>query len=158
MLRVMLFNLFLIAACAYALWKGGAPERICAILYVVATVLTLLVAPQWQWSFKGVDWGVFAVDLALFLALIVVALNANRFWPMWVCAASGLGLLGHVSVTVAPSISPLFYATISMGSAWPAVLLLAIGTYRHHRRVAAGQADPPWTDFGQTIQAVPARA
>lgn len=158
MLLVMVFNILLIATCGYALWRGGAPERLCALAYFMATLLTVLVAPQWQLSFNGVDWGVFAVDLALFLALIALALNANRFWPMWVCATAGLGLLGHISVIVAPSISPLFYATVSMGSGWPAVILLAVGTYRHQQRVAAGESDPPWTDFGQIIPAVPARA
>jgi hypothetical protein len=158
MLLVMLFNIFLIASCGYALWRGGAPERICAVLYIVATLLTLLVAPHWQWHFQGVDWGVFTVDLALLAALVLLALHANRFWPMWVCATCGLGLLGHISVIVAPTISPLFYATVSMGSSWPAILLLAIGTWRHSQRVAAGRTDPAWTDFSRLNQPLPARA
>lgn len=155
---VMTFAILFVASCGYALWRGGTPERLVALLMIVGALLTMLAAPAWRWTSAGVDWGIFLVDLAVLLGLMAVALHANRFWPIWMSAVHGLSVLGHISVLVAPDISPLFYATLSMGSAWPAQLLLLIGTLRHHRRVLAGVADPDWTDFGQLRPVTIARA
>lgn len=154
----MLFNILLFSVSGYALWRGGMPERLCAVIFLLATLLTLMAEPEWTFATIGVEWALFAVDFLVFAALLALALHANRFWPMWVTACNALGLLGHISVMVAPTISPLFYATVSMGSAWPAVILLGVGTYRHSRRVMAGQTDPAWTDFRRTAPAFPARA
>jgi hypothetical protein len=157
MWHVMIYYLLLFAACTYALFRGGAPERIAAILYTVATLLTVLAAPQWQWRSDGIDWGVFAVDGALFAALVLLALHANRFWPIWASALQGFGLLGHVSVLAAPSIAPVVYASMVAIAAYPMLMLLAIGTWRHQRLIAAGEADPSWTDFSRRAGATPLR-
>lgn len=157
MWHVMLYYLLLFAACTYALFRGGAPERIAAILYPVATLLTVLAAPQWEWRSDGIDWGVFVVDAALFAALVLLALHANRFWPIWASALQGFGLLGHVAVLAAPNIAPVVYASMVAIAAYPMLLLLAAGTYRHQKLIAEVGADPSWTDFSRRAGATPLR-
>lgn len=154
----MLFNTLLFMACAYALWRGGMPERICAGLLFTGVVATLAAAPALQWSNKDVEWGIFLIDGSLLICLLMLALHANRFWPMWAAAIHSLAVLAHVTKALAPEISPLFYATLAMGSAWPPLILLAVGTWRHHQRVAAGTQDPDWTDFRRLDGRQPARA
>lgn len=158
MWHVMLFNTLLFIVCTYALWRGGMPERLCAIFLFVACLLTFAAAPALHWSASSVEWGVFVVDVALLIGFLVLALHANRFWPMWATATHSLAVLAHVSKVLAPEISPLFYATLAMGSAWPLLALIALGTYRHQQRVSAGLPDPDWTDFrqvtgGRTVEA-----
>jgi hypothetical protein len=147
MLHVILFNTALITVCAHALLRGGAPERIAAILYPVASLLTVVAAPAWYWPTDGVSWGVLGVDLVLFVALVVLALHANRFWPIWASAFQGFALLGHVSVVAAPSIAPVVYATVLAIAGYPMLALLAIGTARHRRIVDAGGHHADWTNF-----------
>jgi hypothetical protein len=147
MWHVMTFTILFALTIGFALWRGGAPERLAALTLLVASVATMMVAPAWHWVSNGVDYGVFVVDLVTFAALVAIALNANRFWPIWLSATHGLSLLGHVSVLFAPDIKQIFYAAMVMASAWPGLALLAVGTYRHHRRISAGQPDPAWTRF-----------
>jgi hypothetical protein len=147
MWHVILFNLVLVTVCAHALLRGGAPERIAAIVYPVASLLTVVAAPAWRWPTDGVNWGVLAVDSALLAALVALALHANRFWPIWASAFQGFALLGHVSVVAAPSIAPVVYATMLAIAGYPMLGLLAIGAIHHARLQRAGAFHPDWTNF-----------
>lgn len=72
MLRVILFDLLLFAACAYAFWRGGREERLIASACVVANFLSYaLLAPE-TFSYSAVEIGVLAVDV---LALAVSTLR-----------------------------------------------------------------------------------
>lgn len=147
MWHVILFNVVLVTVCGHALLRGGAPERIAAILFPVASLLTVVAAPEWRWPSDGVNWGVLAVDVTLLAALVALALYANRFWPIWASAFQGFALLGHVSAVAAPGLAPVVYATMLAVAGYPILGLLAIGTARHHRLRRAGAIHPDWSDF-----------
>lgn len=149
MWHVMLFYTLLVASSAYAFWKGGAPERIAAVIILLATLFTLLVAPDKSWVFGSVHAGIFAVDLCMFVALVVLSLYADRFWPLWMSAMQGFGVFGHISVWLAPSIKPVVYAATHAVASYPILLLLILATYRHRRRVSALGADRSWADLPQ---------
>ncbi|MEP9357433.1 hypothetical protein [Sphingomonas sp. KR3-1] len=146
MWHVMLFYFLLAGSSAYALWKGGAPERIAAVIILLATLFTLLVAPDKSWVFGSVHAGIFLVDLSMFVALVALALHADRFWPLWMSAMQGFGVFGHISVWLAPSIKPVVYAATHAIASYPILILLAFATYRHLRRVSANGADPSWAE------------
>ncbi|MEI9928816.1 MAG: hypothetical protein WDN44_15445 [Sphingomonas sp.] len=127
--------------------KGGSPERFVAVIILLGTLLTLLVAPEKTWRFGSVHLGIFAVDLAMFFAFVAVALYAERFWPIWMSAMQGFGIVGHLSVWIAPHISPVVYATSHAVASYPIVLCCwrsrPIGTsaaWRPARRVRS------WSD------------
>lgn len=145
MWHVLLFNALLMLACSYALAFGGAPERIAAIAFPAASLLTVVAAPEWRWPAGGVNWGVLAVDGGLLILLVALALRANRFWPIWASAFQGFALLGHVSVLAAPDIAPVVYATTLAIGSYPMLGLLALGTARHRHLRQAGEAHPPWS-------------
>lgn len=158
MWHVMIFNTLLFMVCAYALWRGGMPERICAILLFTGVLLTVVAAPAVHWANSGVEWGVFAVDVVTLIGFTAIALHANRFWPMWFTAVHSLSVLAHATKALAPEVSPLFYATLAMGSAWPLLIILGVGTWRHRQRVAAGVSEPDWTNFRAPSDSTPVRA
>jgi hypothetical protein len=140
-----LFLVLLIACCIYAFARGAAPERTGMAIYAAGSVLTYVAVSAPPIRFKGVEVGVFIVDVCVFLGFVVLALRANRFWPIWVSALQGLGVLGSLAMMLHPHVIPWAYAVVLSIWSYPILLLVAIGTHRHHRRLIRNGADPSWT-------------
>ena len=136
--RVIIFNLLLMLASGYALWRGGAPERIVGLALLLAGLLTRLAYQPFAVRFVSVDWGVLAIDGLLLVILLVVALYADRFWPLWLAALQALGTGAHLVRGLDYGIEPVAYAILLASWSYPMILLLAIGTARHARRQQAG--------------------
>ena len=140
-----LFLVLLIACCAYAFVRGGAPERIGMAVYAAGSVLTYVAVSAPPIRFKGVEVGVFIIDVCVLISFIVIALRANRFWPIWVSALQGLGVLGSLAMLLHPRVIPWAYAVVLSIWSYPILLLIAVGTHFHQRRLKRNDADPSWT-------------
>jgi hypothetical protein len=141
------FRAFLILCCSYAWWKGGGPERVGSTIFFVGVVLTRLAESEWATRWSGVENGVFAVDLGTFVALAALALTAERFWPLWLTALQLLATTGHVVKMADPTLIRWGYAFIIAIWSYPMLALIALGTWRHQRRVARFGADKSWSSF-----------
>lgn len=139
------FLILLVATTAYALTFGGTPERIAASLYAAACVLSFGVVSAIPYRFRSVEIGIFAIDLLLFIAFVLLALRANRFWPLWVSALLGLGLLGHLAMMARPQVVAWAYAAILSIWSYPILFLVCVGTAAHRSRLKRNGADPSWT-------------
>jgi hypothetical protein len=138
--RVILFSLLQLGVSVYALAKGGGPERVVGLSLLIATALGLALQQPMVGRFVTVDWGVLAVDLGLLAVLVAVALNADRFWPLWVAAFHALGTGAHLVRGIDYGIEPVAYAILLASWSYPIILLLAVGTLRHgERRKRQGQ-------------------
>ena len=145
-MAINLFYLSLLIACsAYAGLKGGAPERIGIAIVAANAVLSFVAVSAPAVRFRGVEIGVFVVDVAAFLAFVPLALYANRFWTIWVSALLGLGLVGHLAMLLRPQVIPWAYAVVLSIWSYPILLLIALGTYAHLQRLRMSGADPSWT-------------
>lgn len=144
MLRIYLFAAFLALTSGYALWRGGAPERVVAIALVSAYVVTVMSWSPLPARFYGVELNVFVTDCALFGMLIVVALRADRAWPLLVAALQLDALGAHFVKLVAPDTIRVAYALLIAIWSWPIQMILAVATWRHVRRVAASGGDRAW--------------
>lgn len=131
---------------AYALARGGGPERVVAIAQFLA-------GPASHWAVTGetggakygsMEVGVFLVDAALFAIIVLVALVSARFWPIAQASMIGCDLLGHLAKHVAPTIVPQAYYVIVAMWGDPMVILLIVGTWRHRARLARYGTDPDW--------------
>lgn len=140
-----LFLVLLVACCLFAFTRGGAPERIGMAVYAAGSVLTFVAVSAPPIRFHGVEVGVFVIDVCVLVSLIVVALRANRFWPIWVSALQGLGVLGSLAMMLHPRVIPWAYAVVLSIWSYPILALIAIGTRNHQRRLKAFGADPSWT-------------
>ncbi len=135
----------LLAACTlYAAALGGAPERIGAALYALSVVATHVLLSSHAARWQDVEYGEFIVDVVVFFAFLLLAVRANRFWPLWVSALLGLGVLGHLAMLGHPRVIPWAYAVVLSIWSYPILLLMAGGTFAHQRRRRTG-ADPSWT-------------
>jgi hypothetical protein len=143
--RVYLFSILQLGVSLYALARGGGPERVVGLALLLAFGVTMLLQQPLVERFVAVDWGVLAVDLGLLAVLVAVALNADRFWPLWVAAFHALGTGAHLVRGVDHGIEPVAYAILLASWSYPMILLLAVGTLRHgERRKRQGQ-DLDWS-------------
>jgi hypothetical protein len=126
--------LFATASC-YALWRGGPPERMAAKI-VIVWILTdvgyhLLFGPS---GFVVVDPAHLLIDGAELVAIVWVALRANRIWPLWAAAAQVMTFTGHLVVMIGDS--GINYAYWAMTQLPPYIQLFALvcGAAFHSRR------------------------
>jgi len=141
MWHVVLFNILMMAASVYALGWGGAPERIFALMTIVAFYATIRVHHD---GFLKLDVDLFLVDLAFFCGLYFLSLFSTRFWPIWMTALQGVTVLSH-AVILAPVPSGVGYAILEQVWSWPMEILLIVATFRHRQRLAWNGTDRPWT-------------
>lgn len=142
-----IFLLLLIGCCGYALAVGGAPERIGAALYALACLASFLLVSAPQLRFRSLESGIFVIDLLLFACFAALALCARRFWPIWVTALAGLGVMGHLATWAGPEQIPWAYAVILSIWSYPILMILVVGTLAHRRRLETNGSDPSWSRF-----------
>lgn len=142
-----LYLALLIATAAYAGWRGGAPERIGIAIVAVNAVLSFLAVSAPGSRFRGVETGVLVVDILAFAAFALLAMRAHRFWPIWVSALLGLGVVGHLAMSLHPQVIPWAYAVVLSVWSYPILLLIVAGTWNHRRRLTRSGVDPSWTRF-----------
>lgn len=147
MTNVIFFNLWLLVICGYAVIRGGAPERLVAIFLAVAAATTFVVQRQASLVFHEVEIDILLIDVALLIALAVVALRADRFWPLWMIGFHGLTLMVHAAKAYEPNLVPLIYGLAVGKLAYPMLAILAVATWRHRRRLALHGADSSWATF-----------
>jgi hypothetical protein len=81
-----------------------------------------------------VEIGVFAVDVGTFLAFTWVALKSERFWPLWVAGLQLTTGLAHILKAMETDLFPIAYAAAGRLWSYPILLILAVGTWRSHKR------------------------
>ena len=145
MVRIIIFNLLLLGSCGYAILRGGAPERITGWLLLAATVLTPLAARGLAVRYVQAEVGIFVVDLALLVALVVVALKADRFWPLVLAAMQLDTTAVHILKLVDADLIRITYALMIAMWSYPMQIILAVATLRHRRRLAQFGEDRSWS-------------
>ena len=138
----MLFAL--IVGGGYAAVRGGPPERWGAALLFVSVVLSNVVAFASQRHFVTPDMGLMAVDLIFLVGAVVIALRAQRYWPMWVAALQLDTMLTHL-LKFSSFAPPFSYAFALWLWGLPVPLLLAAGAWRHRQRIKQWGSDPAWS-------------
>ena len=139
MARLILFNLLLFSACAYALLRGTRDARIIAVACLVAAFASY---PLRGW-YGSVELSVLIVDLLLFLVFTYVALGSDRYWPLWLAGLQLTGCLGHAMKAIEGNLLPMAYAVALRSWSYPILIILAVAVWRsdrrrQHERVPAG--------------------
>jgi hypothetical protein len=146
------FWLVMLAACSgFALARGGPPERVVAIMFLVAEAASVVAqGPLFQADFRSVEMGVFFVDTALLAGLLVVTILTTRFWPIWLTGFQIVPVASHaIKLLMGVQILPAAYAAALAFWGYPMVAILAIGTWRHIARERREGADDSWRSFSR---------
>jgi hypothetical protein len=147
----------LVACCAYALMFGGPPERIGIAVVAANAVLSFILVSGPSIRFRGIEFGVFTVDVLAFIFFVLLALRANRFWTIWVSALLGLGVVGHLARWAGPDVIPWAYALVLELWSYPILVIIALGTFNRQRRMRRLGEDRSWSSFsGRSASSPPA--
>lgn len=144
-MRMIIFDALLLGSCAYALLRGGAPERIVAGSLLAAYAATLLAYSELPTRFDRVEMAVLLVDAVLLCVLVAVALRADRAWPLLVAGLHLTTIGAHLIKFFDVNMIRVTYAVMIAAWSYPMLVLLAVGTWRHRRRLRFRGYDYPWT-------------
>ncbi len=154
MVNTLVYLALLAACCVYVALRGAAPEKIGAAVIVVGSLLTfaaLVALSTTATLYRSIEVGVFNVDLAALLAIVALALRAERLWPLCVAALQIIGTAAHAVKLVDPQILPSAYAFALRFWGYPMMLLLVLGTWNHQRRLLKYGVDKSWSNsFGRS--------
>ncbi|MCA1200141.1 hypothetical protein K9B35_19410 [Sphingomonas sp. R647] len=145
MIFFIAFVALLLFSTGFAVWKGGPPERIAAGLYWGAWLVTLVANPQAIDRWRNVEIGYLLIDTGLLLALAVLALRANRIWPMAAASLQLIIVAGHAAKALDPALLGSAYAIMSVFWPFLQLLLLVTGTWAYWRRTRIQGAVSSWS-------------
>lgn len=129
------FRILLALVAFYAFWRGRRDERLVGLILVVGVIATTLALSPVHSRFAGLEGAVMAVDAVVFIGFAWVALQSDRFWPLWIAGLQLTTILGHLVRAVDTDLFPRAYGAALMFWGYPIVLILAVGTWRSHRRL-----------------------
>lgn len=147
--RILFFNALQLLVSAYALLRGGAPERLAGAALLAAAGLTRMVVSDVGHHYGQLELGVLAIDTALLGVLLATALFADRYWIFWVTSLHALGTGAHFVKAVDPEVIKVAYGILAAAWSYPILLLLAAGTLRHRMRVRRFGHDLDWSRQGR---------
>lgn len=139
-----------IVSIAFALIYGRQPERLTALFFTIALAGSATLGIQHMpGNFATLPIKLVAIDAALMLCLVALAIRANRVWIIGVAACQILAVLSHVAKAMSPLMMRNGYAFLITIWSWPMTLLLLGGTIacvmrQRHRRII-----PDWKAFSE---------
>lgn len=119
------FLAVLLAALTAALSCGGKPERLGAAFLFAAAVLSPLVQHQ---RFAELEIGIAAIDAALLLALLALAIVSERKWPIYAAAFQAVAVLTHAARIITGPIDGNVYGDLLVLWSYPVALALLRGS------------------------------
>lgn len=135
------FYLAQILVSGYAVSRGGAPERFAGAALLAAAILSTTAQHLIGFSFAEVAPALVGIDLLLLLFLIMLAVVADRFWPLWLAGCQVILIASHGVRSYDPSVLPFAYWLIISKLAYPMLLIVFLGVRRHQAR----GPEPAWT-------------
>ena len=133
MLRVIFFWLLLLMSCGYALWRGRKYERIASLVFISATVLSILGHSPHD-RYVAIEASDLIIDTSVLVAVIAIALASDRFWPLWVAGLQLVDSMSHLMKAIDASLLPTVYGAAERFWSYPILLILFIGAWRQNRR------------------------
>lgn len=126
----------LVLTCGYAFFRGGRYERLVAAVCVIATFVSIAVQPL-HGRYMAVNVSELLVDCTVLALFVAVALQSDRFWPLWIAGLQLTSSFGHLMKAIQPELIPHAYAAAVRFWSYPILLIIALGTWRSARRAAA---------------------
>lgn len=123
---------------ALAIWRwGAAPER-----WLIGVFVGLLLAPLYlvklfgnnDVAFGPYAWIYVGTDIVAAAGFVLIAVNANRNYPLWVAGFQLVAVSAHAVRAMVESVSPLAYLILAVGPSYCQLLLIFAGLIRHVMR------------------------
>ena len=144
-MMLLAFLIATLAVCLHAILRGGAPERLTALVFLAGLIGSILASIGTRPTPAGFRLATFCVDVSMLLALAAVMLKARRYWPIAVTAMQLLSVMGHLIKLLDPNVATVLYWITNAFWAVPQIAILEIATVRHIHRLRRFGGDPDWT-------------
>jgi hypothetical protein len=132
--EVILALTLFFAVAFVAVARGGPPERLAAAIIVcwimVDVSYHLVFGPS---GFARVDPVHLVLDGGELVAIMWLALRANRMWPLWAAAAQLICVSGHIALFMEPGMRRAYWAMTQLPP-YIQVTALLLGAVAHARR------------------------
>lgn len=129
-------TLAIILLIAAFVWGGGPERAVAAGWFVIFKGSTFVRDLFWPGTpeLVTVDIMLASADFVALIVFVMIALYANRNYPLWIAAMQVLAMSAHLARGLVESISPIGYVVMVVAPGWIQLFLIAIGIVRHARR------------------------
>lgn len=141
--RYLIFWAILFLTCGYALWRGRKYEQLSALIFIAASVASVIARSSVDERYLTVARTDLVIDSLVLMALVAIALRSDRFWPLWVAGLQLTISMSHALKAIQPDLLPLAYAAAERFWSYPTLFILFVGAWRQHRRHIAEQLPAP---------------
>jgi hypothetical protein len=126
----------LVLAITYVWYRGGQPERAAAAAVASMYLLDPIYHAIWGQVtvYDQINVGHLVIDVVAWVAMVWIALRANRWWTLWLASAQTISVLSHFLRGVTSVMYPWVYAAMGRGPSWLEIVLLFVGTALVQRR------------------------
>jgi hypothetical protein len=106
----------LLALLVLGAWRrGDHAAQLATAACVAAWLASLLLQDRRDWL--GPQWGMFAVDAALFAALLAIGLRSDRLWTLFAAGFQLLAVSLHLAFALARHVwSPAYFVGLQVSS------------------------------------------
>lgn len=143
MIPVLILLSVQVVGIAYAIGRGGVPERWGAASYLAVWFLSNLASYLDRKNYVTTEVGLMSIDTAYFVVLVALALKAQRYWPLWAAALQLDTVLTHI-LMFSKTTPPFSYGFALWLWGLPLPILFAAGAWRHRNRLKLWGDDPAW--------------
>lgn len=126
---LLAFNSALLLCATYASVNGGRTGKAGSTIFIVATILSAA-AVRMNPSWAGTSLGLFAVDAGCLLALVLLALVSNRYWPIWALGFQIVAVATHLATLSIPDIVPKSFQALLSFWTIPILGVMVAGTHK----------------------------
>lgn len=135
MMRLWLTIIVLVLLLLVAVRNGGAPERYTAFAIAIAfTFNALVIAIQGPSDFQTFEPLRCAIEVGMFVACTLIAVYANRFWPICIAALQLIILTAHLARLIDIQGLAGVYWGITTIPSYLQLMVLVIGIRSHAQR------------------------
>jgi hypothetical protein len=126
---LLAFYSALLLCAAYASVNGGRTGKAGSAIFILATILSAAAVrmnPHWA----GTSLGLFVVDAGCLLALLILALMSNRFWPIWALGFQTVAVATHLATLYIPDVIPKSFQALLSFWTIPILWVMVAGTHK----------------------------
>ena len=123
-------------AIAYALLRGGLPEKLFAAIFASSFLIDRLVhALIGSDDERAIAYLHLSLDGVSLLAMLAVAIPARRLWTLWALACQTLSVLSDLTYFVEAELPAFAPIVVSFLPSYVKNVSLILGTWFHRRRL-----------------------
>lgn len=131
-------------------WNANWPERIMVLVFATSPLLQAIghgtIAEP---KLSSVDWIITGIDIYLLGATLLLAFNADRWWPYFAAPCLIYSLLAHIPRLAYQEWLGSSYVYLNVLSTLMAVFFLFCGSVSYFRKRRRGEEQRDWVPYGK---------